>query len=461
MSKTFRSYDPNQKLFLPPDLREWLREDHLALFVSDLVEQMDLRGILRVYEEGDLRGRPPYHPAMMVKLLLYGYCVGKMSSRQIEEATYDDVAFRVLSCNQHPDHDSIAEFRKRHLKELGKLFLQVLAFCQRAGLVKLGHVAIDGTKIKANASRRKSLTYKQMSRAEKELEAKIIELLGEAQRIDDEEDRLYGKGKRGDELPEEMRKRETRLAKIRKLKTELEREAKEAAQKEFRQAEEQRAAKERGEPVVKSYRRRKWTRDERGEIVPKPKTQRNLSDSDSRIMMNTTAGSFEQAYNAQIAVDWETKIIVAARVVQQTNDQEQLIPDLKEVEKNVGRMPEQATADAGYFSASAVTNESLKGIDLYVPPNEPAPQIGLTKVLPGEASVRQQMWQKLRGPGGPETYKKRNTTVEPVFAQIKHVRRFRQFTLRGLSKVEAEWSLICLTNNLLKLFRACGQPKFA
>src|SRR6476619_3540625 len=174
MSKTFRSYDPNQKLLLPPDLREWLREDHLALFVSDLVEQMDLRGILRVYEEGDLRGRPPYHPAMMVKLLLYGYCVGKMSSRQIEEATYDDVAFRVLSCNQHPDHDSIAEF------------------CKRAGLVKLGHVAIDGTKIKANASRRKSLTYKQMSRAEKELEAKIIELLEEAQRIDDEEDRLYG-----------------------------------------------------------------------------------------------------------------------------------------------------------------------------------------------------------------------------------------------------------------------------
>lgn len=283
MGKTFRSYDPNQKLLLPPDLREWLREDHLALFVSDLVEQMDLRGIVRVYEEGDLRGRPPYHPGMMVKLLLYGYCIGKRSSRQIEEATYDDVAFRVLSCNQHPDHDSIAEFRKRHLKELGKLFLQVLGFCQRAGLVKLGHVAIDGTKIKANASRHKSLTYAQMSRAEKELEAKIIELLEEAQRIDDEEDRLYGKGKRGDELPEEMRKRETRLAKIRKLKAEIEQEAKEAAQKEFTQAEEQRAAKERGEPVVKSYRRRKWRRNERGEIVPKPKTQRNLSDSDSRI----------------------------------------------------------------------------------------------------------------------------------------------------------------------------------
>ena len=460
MAKTFRPYDMNQKLLLPPDLRDWLREDHLALYVSDLVDQIDLREILNDYEQGDLRGRPPYHPAMMVKLLIYGYCVGKMSSRKIEEATYDDVAFRVLACNQQPDHDSIAEFRKRHLKELGKLFVQVVELCQRAGLVKLGHVAIDGTKIKANASKRKSLTYKELTKGEKELETKIKELLEEAERIDDEEDRLYGKGKRGDELPEELRKRETRLAKIRELKAELEREAKEAAEKEQAQAEEQKAAKERGEQITKSYRRRKWTKDESGGVIPKPKTQRNLTDPDSRIMKNVMSGSFEQAYNAQIAVDREAKIIVAARVVQQTNDQEQLVPGLKEVEKNVGRMPEQATADAGYFSTSAVTDESLKGIDLYVPPNGREPKSGMN-VLPEQASVRDKMWHKLRGPGGAETYKKRNTTVEPVFAEIKHVRKFRQFALRGLSKVEGEWSLICLTHNVLKLFRARKQLNFA
>jgi transposase len=278
MTKRFRPYDMNQSLLLPPDLRDWLGEDHLGLYVSDLVDQLDLGRIMSVYEEGDLRGRPPYHPAMMVKLLIYGYCVGKMSSRKIEQATWDDVAFRVLACNEHPDHDSIAEFRKRHLKELGKLFVQVVELCQRAGLVKLGHVAIDGTKIKANASKGRSLTYKQLSKAEKELEEKIIEALEEAQRVDEEEDRKYGKGNRGDELPEEMRKRATRLARIRELKEELEREAKEAAEKEMAEAKEKKAAKERGEEVNKSYRRRKWTRDERGEVVPKPKTQRNLSD---------------------------------------------------------------------------------------------------------------------------------------------------------------------------------------
>jgi transposase len=460
MSKTFRPYDIKQKLLLPPDLHDWLPEDHLALYVSDLVEQLDLSRILNAYEK-DLRGRPPYHPIMMVKLLIYGYCVGKMSSRKIEEATYDDVGFRVLACNQQPDHDSIAEFRKRHLEEIGRLFVQVVDMCQRAGLVKLGHVAIDGTKIKANASKRKSLTYKELTKGEKELEAKIKELLEEAQRVDDEEDKLYGKGNRGDKLPEEMRKRETRLAKIKELKAELEREAKEGAKKHKAEAEERRAAKEKGEPVVESYRRPKWTKDEAGEIVPKAKTQRNLTDPDSRIMKNINTGSFEQAYNAQIAVDGEAQIIVAARVVQQTNDQEQLVPDLKEVEQNVGRMPEQVSADAGYFSAASVSNEILKGIDLYVPPNERKSESESVNELPEGASVRQQMRHKLNTPAGREIYKKRNSTAEPVFADIKHVRRFRQFALRGLSKVEGEWKLICLTNNVLKLFRTRNQLKFA
>jgi len=458
MAKTFRSYDINQKLLLPPDLRDWLPEDHLALYVSDVVEQLDLSQILNAYEK-DLRGRPPYHPLMMVKLLIYGYSVGKMSSRKIEEATYDDVGFRVLACDQHPDHDSIAEFRARHVLELGRLFEQVVDMCERAGLVKLGHVALDGTKIKANASKRKSLTYKELTKAEQDLKAMIKEMVAEGQRIDEEEDRLYGKGKRGNELPEELRKRETRLAKIKQIKEELERETKEAAKNHKEEAQERRAAKKRGEPVVESYRKPKWTKDESGEIVPKEKTQRNLTDPDSRIMKNFNTGSFEQAYNAQIAVDGEAQIIVAARVIQQPNDQEQLVPGLKEVEKNVGRKPDQALADAGYFSASAVTNESLNGIDLYVPPNERRTETESESELPEGASVRERMRHKLNTAVGRETYKKRTATVEPVFADIKHVRKFRQFFLRGLRKVDCEWKLMCLTNNLLKLFRARNRLK--
>ena len=243
--KTFRPYDINQQMLLPPDLREWLRGDHLALYVSDVVDALDLGGIMRSYEEGDMRGRPPYHPLMMVKLLVYGYAVGKRSSRKIEQATYDDVAFRVLAGNQQPDHDSIAEFRKRHLEELAKLFVQVLEMCEQMGLVKLGHVAIDGTKIKANASKRASLSYERMNKAEKELEAEVARMLAEAQRIDDEEDKEYGKGVRGDELPEELRKRETRLAKIREVKAKVESEMREAAEQRRESDEQERGETER------------------------------------------------------------------------------------------------------------------------------------------------------------------------------------------------------------------------
>jgi len=225
MGKTFRPYDMSQLLLLPPDMRQWLPDDHLALYVSDIVEQLDLSAILKAYEEGDTRGRPPYHPEMMVKLLIYGYCVGKMSSRKLEQATCDDVGFRVLAGNQQPDHASIAEFRKRHLPELAKLFVQVLQLCQRAGLIKLGHVSIDGTKIKANASKYQSMTYAGLTEAEQKLAAAVAQLLAEAERVDEAEDKLYGTGKRGDELPEELRESKSRLARIRELKADLEREA--------------------------------------------------------------------------------------------------------------------------------------------------------------------------------------------------------------------------------------------
>lgn len=440
MGKRFRAYDMNQQLLLPPDLRQWLRDDHLALYVSDVVEALDLSTIINKYEEGDSRGRPPYHPALMVKMLVYGYSTGRMSSRKLEQATYDDIAFRVLTCDQHPDHDSIADFRKRHLAELGQLFVQVLQLCQRAGLVKLGHVAVDSTKIKANARKAESLRYGSLEAAEQALQAEVLRLLTEAQRIDDEEDNLHGASGRGDELPAELRRRETRLAKIRELKAQLEQEAQAAAAQEQKQ-------KESDEP--KNYRRRRWLKNECGKVVPKDSVQRNLTDPDSRLMMDTTTRNYEQAYNPQLAVDAAAQIIVAARVVQAPNDQEQLIPTVLQVKENLGSLPAIVSADGAYFSSAVITSDALQDIDLYVPPNEPAPG-----AIPPDNSVRARMWQKLLTSQGRQVFNRRKTIVEPVFGQIKHVRSFRQFMLRGLAQVEGEWLLICLTHNLLKLFRA-------
>ena len=224
--RTFRPYDLDQPYLLPPDLRSWLSEGHLALFVSDVVDALDLAPILEAYERGDGRGYPPYHPVMMVKLLVYGYCTGRISSRKIEKATWENVAFRVLSGNQQPDHDSIAEFRRRHLKALAGLFVQVLKLCQGAGLVKLGHVSVDGSKVKASASRHKAMSYQRLTETEARLIKEVEALLAEAESIDNAEDAQYGKGKRGDELPDELKRRETRLKKIREAKAALEAEAK-------------------------------------------------------------------------------------------------------------------------------------------------------------------------------------------------------------------------------------------
>jgi len=452
MGKTFRKYDMNQQLLLPADVREWLRPDHLALYISDLVDALDLSEIMRAYDEGEQRGRPPYHPAMMLKLLIYGYCTGRMSSRKIEEATYDDVAFRVLSCDQQPDHDSIANFRKRHLREFGGLFLQVLKVCERAGLVKLGHVAIDGTKIKANASNKRLMSYARLKEAEQGLASEVARLLSEAQRVDEEEDELYGPGKRGDELPEELRDRTRRLARIKGVLAEMEEEAKAAAA--HKKAEKEKPAAERERPNW----RPKWEVSERGEILPLSKRQRNLTDPDARVMKDLTSRNFQTAYNGQIAVDASSQIIVAAEIVQAGNDQQQLVPVLKQVAENLGRMPEAASADGGYYSAAAVSHELLRGVNLHVPPSQPDRESLPSKPLTPSAMIQQRMWQKLKSAEGRALYKRRQAVVEPVFAYIKHVRGFRQFRMRGLAQVRSEWLMMCLTHNLLKLFGAIKHP---
>jgi transposase len=462
MGKTFRRYEPDQYLLLPPDLRGWLPEGHLALFVSDVVDELELSTILDEYEKGDGRGFPPYHPVMMVKLLVYGYCTGVISSRKIERATFVDVAFRVLAANQHPDHDSIAAFRKRHLAALAGLFVQILRLCEKAGLVKLGHVAVDGTKIRANASKHKAMSYGRMGETEKRLEAEMIALLAEAQRIDDAEDALYGKGTRGDELPAELARRESRLKKIREAKAALEHEAREAAKTKAAKAE---AKIEERKRTAEQTGKRGGGHDPKvpdpDAAVPDEKAQKNFTDPESRIMKDGATKSFEQCYNAQAAVDAAAQIIVAAEVVQTPTDKQQLVPMLEAVEKNVGHKPEQASADSGYFSTAAVTDERLTGIDLHVPPDKVkhgGPTQADAEPVPEDASVIERMRHKLKTKVGRQIYGKRKAVVEPVFGQIKEARGFRRFSFRGVKAVQAEWRLVCLTHNLLKLFRAGGLP---
>jgi transposase len=461
MSKTFRPYDLDQRLLLPPDLREWLPEGDLALFISDLVDSLDLSAIVRAYEEGDGRGQPPYHPAMMVKLLLYGYCTGRPSSRKIERATYSDVAFRVLAADQHPDHDSIATFRQRHLGALARLFVQVLQLCRAAGLVTLGHVALDGTKVKANASKHKAMSYARMQETEQRLAQEVQALLAQAAAVDEAEDAAYGRGRRGDELPAELARRESRLAKIRDAKAALEQEAKTRAAAVAAEAAVKLAAREERRGRRKGPRAKVPVPEQ---AAPAPKAQRNFTDPESRIMVDGATKSFVQAYNAQAAVDSHAQIIVACEVTTAAADAEQFVPLLEQVQAHFGVAPQVISADAGYFSEANLGRAALAGVEVYVPPDRQG-----HRTADGEAvrhpsrknAAADQMRAKLRAPAGRAIYARRKTIPEPVFGQIKEVRGFRRFSFRGHWKVRAEWSLVCLTHNVLKLFRFRRRPLLA
>jgi len=460
--KTFKPYNPDQLFLLPPALRDWLPEDHLALFISDVVETLDLTPIVATYEAGDGRGQPPYHPALMVKLLVYAYCTGKPSSRKIEKATYEEVPYRVLAANQHPDHDSLAAFRQEHLSSLAGLFTQVLALCQRAGLVKLGHVALDGTKVLANASKHKAMSYGRMGEAERKLEAEVAALLAQAQAVDAAEEAQYGKGRRGDELPAELSRRESRLATLRAAKAALEAEARAQAAQAAAAAQAKRAERER--QAATTGRKPSGpppTVPDPTQATPKPKAQRNFTDPESRIMKDGATKSFVQAYNAQAAVDGHAQVIVAAEVTQEANDKQQLVPMLTQVVANVGEAPAVASADSGYFSEAAVTDQALAAIDLYVAADRQKHGDAPVAPLPEDGTVIGRMRAKVASGPGHAVYALRKTIVEPVFGQIKGPRGFRRFALRGLGKVQAEWRLICLTHNLLKLFRAGWTPQVA
>ena len=463
MSKSFRTCDLDQPFLLPPSLQDWLPENHLARFIAELTDGLDLSEIYGFYGRRDGRGKAAYHPVMMVRMLLYGYCVGVMSSRRMERASYEDVAFRYLAADQHPDHDTVASFRQQHLPVLAQLFTQVLQLCDKAGLVKLGHVAIDGTKLQANASKHKAMSYERMEEKEKQLKAEVEKLLAQAAETDAAEDALYGKGKRGDELPAELARRESRLKKIAEAKAALEQEARdraEAAKKAVEEKLEERRKKE--EERGKKFGGRPPQAPDPEQARPEPKAQRNFTDPESRIMPDGGhKGSFVQGFNAQIAVDSAAQIIVAAEVTQECNDKQQLAPMLAQVAQNLGAKPKAATADTGYFSEDQVNDERVKDIDLYVATGkqkhgQPEAADGVASAEPPDeaASALEQMKQKLKTETGRGLYKMRKAIVEPVFGQIKAARGIRAFLLRGLEKVQAEWKLICATHNLLKMFRA-------
>lgn len=450
MSKTFRPYTPEQSELLPPSPREWLPEDHVAYFVLDTVAELDLSALMARYER-ELRGYPPYHPRMMVALLLYAYCVGVASSRRIERRTHEDIAFRVIAGGQHPDHTVISEFRRKHLDLLSALFMQVLALCQQAGLVKLGHVALDGTKLKANASKHKAMSYERMQLRQKELREKVAALLKAAEEADASEDKLYGKQKHGDELPEELRRAKSRLAKIRAAKAALEKEAQAA-----REAEEALKKKDDDdEPPPGPTPLPTHQVQSEADGTPKPKAQRNFTDPESRIQK--TNDGFIQGYNAQAAVDEESQVIVAAGLTNQPPDAQHFIPMLEQVIENCGDVPKVTTADAGYFSEENILRAAAMGIDAYVATGrdkhgtDPPPTRGR---MPANLSVKEWMQRRLRTKGGRKVYARRKAIAEPPFGQIKQARGFRQLLLRGVKKARGEWLLICLTHNLLKLHRA-------
>jgi transposase len=434
MGKNYRAYEPDQDFLLPPSLREWLPENHLAYFVSDVIDNVDLSAMDAVYGD-EQRGQPPYDPRMMTKVLVYGYCVGVFSSRRIERRLAEDIAFRVLAAGNAPNFRTVSDFRKIHLKTLEGLFEQVLRIALQAGAMKLGKVALDGTKIKANASKHKAMSYDRMKEKEKQLREEVRHLLQQAEAADIEEDERYGKDRRGDELPEELQRRESRLKKIREAQRALEARARE------------KAAVEKADPE---------------QARPQAKDQYNFTDPESRIMKS--ADGFVQGYNAQAAVEPGLQLIVGQTITAAANDKEQLLPMLEKIEQQSGQRPEEILADSGYCSERNLEKlESEAAPELRVEPyiatgrqkhdeyREPCPR----GPLPDNATRVDRMRRKLQTKAGKAIYAARKAIVEPVFGQIKQARGFRQFLLRGIEKVSGEWALVCLTHNILKLYRVC------
>ena len=437
MSKHFRAWKIDQTQLLPASVADYVPADHLSRLVVSLVrESLDLSEITASYTSGF--GQPPFDPRLMTALLLNGYASGIYSSRRIAKACIERADFMMIVAGDPPDFRTISEFRKRHLKALARLFVQVLQLCAKAGLVKLGHVALDGTKIKANASKHKAMSYERMKKREAELAAEVDRWLAAAEAADAQEDALYG-DKRGDEMPDWIADKQKRLAKIREAKAALEAEAQAAAEAERKR----RAAAEEERKAAGRKKNGKTPKPPSGE--PEAKAQRNFTDADSRILK--TKDGYIQGYNAQAAVDHEAQIIVAHGLTPSMSDHGQLEPLLDEIALNLHALPDEASADAGYLSEANLAVMNQRGIKAYI-------ATGRAK-HPGNGHqggpLTQAMRTRLRRAGRRSRYRLRKYVVEPVFGQIKQARSFRQFLLRGSEKVKAEWAIICTAHNLTKL----------
>ena len=438
MSKTFRPWTIDQPLLLPARVQDFVGEDHLARFVLALVlDHLDLREIEAAY--GSERGQPPFDPAMMTALLLYAYCNGAYSSRRIAKASRERVDFMSVVGLDAPDFHTVSDFRKRHLKALAGLFTQVLKLCEQAGLAKLGHVALDGTKIKANASKHKAMSYERMAKRAAELEAEVARWMNAAEALDGREDEAFGRDKSGDEMPDWVADKKKRAEKIRAAQAELEAEAKAAAAAEAKaraEAEEKRKAEGRkkpGRPAAPPSEE------------PDPKAQKNFTDPESRIMK--TKDGFIQGYNAQAAVDATAQVIVAHGLDARQSDQHQLAPIADAIEANLGRKPTQLSADAGYCSEANLAAMEQREIDAYIAPG----RAKHASAGEGGGARVAAMREKIKAGGHLSAYRLRKQLPEPVFGQIKQARGFRQFLLRGVEKVAAEWAVVCIAHNVLKL----------
>lgn len=447
MNPKFIDVDRETLYLLPPSVQDWLPEGHLARFVVEIVEQLDLRSLKASYAG---RGSQPYNPAMLLALLFYGYATGVFSSRKLERSTYDSVAFRYIAANCHPDHDTIATFRKRFLKELSKLFVQILMIARQMNILKLGSVSLDGSKVKANASKHKALSYEHACKLEGQLKSEVADLLKKA----DSADKMDIPD--GMSIPEELERREKRLSAIAAAKAEIERRAAERHTREQAEYEEKMAA--RAKKAKETGKKTKGKEPKPPTPGPKPKDQVNLTDAESRIMP-VSGGGFEQSYNAQAGVDTTSKLIVTAHVTQQTNDKQQVKPTLE----NLGTLPKElgtATeliADSGYFSEGNITTCESKGITPYIAVDRqehnlpPKDRFREPPSLPVNADSVTTMKHRLRTMAGKAIYAQRKVTSEPAFGIIKAVMGFRGFLLRGYESAQGEWNLVCMAFNIKRL----------
>ncbi len=444
--KQFKASNRNQPFLLPPSIQDWLPKEHLARFIVEIIEQLDLSKIESQYSG---KGKEAYDPQVMLSLLFYGYATGVFSSRKIERATYDSVAFRYISANTHPDHDTIATFRKRFLKELSKLFVQILSIAQEMGVLKVGKVSLDGTKVKANASKHKALSYGHATKLQKQLEDEVAILLRKAKTADNEEDND------GMNIPDEIARRQDRLEVIKAAKEKIEQRANERHKQELQEYDEKIKKREAKEKLTGKRTGGKKPQPPKSK-EPNPKDQVNLTDEESRIMP-VSGGGYMQAYNAQASVEHDSRLIVHQHVTQNVNDKKEVLPTLQWFKDNPTLLPSAMLADAGYYSDENVKLCEDKKITPYISfgkeqHNQPLEdRFREPQELPEDATDIQKMKYRLQTKEGKAIYALRKSMVEPVFGVIKHVMGFRQFMLRGFEKSQGEWSLMCIAYNLKRL----------